>query len=95
MLASFVCPSLRFNKLCLLILSISKLIWRGETAGEKCGIHLTDFTACFTTPNKSKSNQHPMKESASKKMHSAEGAQKSYCSDKREEKENRECEKEE
>lgn len=30
-----------------------------ETAGEKCGMRISNFTVCFTTPNKSKSNQTP------------------------------------
>lgn len=43
------------------------------------------------SPHQTKANQtkHPARKSDSKKMHSAEGAQKSYCSEKREEKEKR------
>lgn len=47
----------------------------------------TGITMYFTTPNKSKSNQTPHEE---QEMHGAEGAQKSHCSEKREEKGERE-----
>ncbi len=47
----------------------------------------TGITMYFTTPNKSKSNQTPREEEETR---SAEGAQKSYCSEEREEKGKRE-----
>lgn len=56
-----------------------------------CISYKTRVLQCIS-PHQTKVNQtkHPARKTASMKMHSAEGAQKSYCSEKREEKEKRE-----
>lgn len=69
------------------------LICRGETARERNVTHIkkTLVLQCIS-PQQTRVNQTklPARKSASKKMHSAQGTQRSYCSERGEEKEERE-----
>lgn len=63
--ALFACLSSCFRNLRLLIVSISKLMCKGEAAREKMWHAYkkhNSITMYFTTPNKSKSNQTPREE---------------------------------
>lgn len=87
---SICVPVFGFCNLRLLISKQTHLQRGNRRRKKKCGTHIkkTLVFQCIS-PHQTKVNQtkHPARKIASKKMHSAEGAQKSYCSEQREEKE--------